>query len=217
MTFEHIISSKRLEEFLRHLAEEGVGGVEPLAKGGTTSLVFTGVLGGRKVVIKLQRPDSTRSNFEKEAELTKIASTFGITPPIMELGEFEGLTYLIREFADGEPILFAEVEKRHLFRIVEKTALLDRLGIDHGQIQGGKHIIIGEDVYMIDFEKAGFRKPNNLTSAMAMIFIGENAISKRVREKFGLDEKFREEMKDTLRHYKRTGSLLRLLSLLSSL
>ncbi|WP_367884055.1 hypothetical protein [Thermococcus sp. JCM 11816] len=82
MTFEHIISSKRLGgDFLRHLAEEGVGGVEPLAKGGTTSLVFTGVLGGRKVVIKLQRPDSPRSNFEKEAELTKIASTFGgVTP-----------------------------------------------------------------------------------------------------------------------------------------
>ncbi|MBP1911370.1 serine/threonine protein kinase [Thermococcus stetteri] len=216
MTFEHIISSKRLGDFLRHLAEEGVGGVEPLAKG-TTSLVFTGVLGGRKVVIKLQRPDSPRSNFEKEAELTKIASTLGATPPIVGLGEFEGLPYLIREFAEGEPILFADVGKRHLFRIVEKTALLDRLGIDHGQIQGGKHLIIGEDVYLIDFEKAGFRKPNNLTSAMAMIFIGENAISKRVRERFGLDDGFREEMKDALRNYKRTGSLSRVLDLLSAL
>jgi putative serine/threonine protein kinase len=216
MVFEHIISSKNLDAFLEHLADLGIEEVRPLAKG-TTSLVFIGVMGGAKVLIKLQRPDSPRNNFKKEAQLTKVASAFGIAPPVLGLGEFGGLQYLIREFAEGEPILFANVEKRHLFRIVEKTALLDKLGIDHGQIQGGKHIIIGEDVYLIDFEKAGFRKPNNLTSAMAMVFIGDNTISRRVREKFGLDDKFREEMKSALRNYKRTGSLSGVLSLLSTL
>lgn len=51
MMFEYIISSKRLEGFLRYLVEEGVGGVELFVKG-MMSLVFIGVLGGRKVVIK---------------------------------------------------------------------------------------------------------------------------------------------------------------------
>jgi putative serine/threonine protein kinase len=214
--FDHLISKARLEEFYSHLNVLGFSRVEPYAKG-TTSLIFRGQLDEKNVIIKLQRPDSPRQNFAMEAEIIKALEPFGVTPPLIGYGEFDGMEYLIREFADGEPILFADVEKGYLFRIVEKTALLDRLGIDHGQIQGGKHIIIGEDVYLIDFEKAGFRKPNNLTSAMAMIFIGENAISKRVREKFGLDEEFREEMKSALRHYKRTGSLSRVLDLLSAL
>lgn len=65
---------------------------------------------------------------------------------------------------------------------------------------------------MIDFEKVGFRKLNNLILVMVMIFIGENVILKRVWEKFGFDEKFREEMKDVLRYYKRIGSFLCFLS-----
>lgn len=190
--------------------------IGPYAKG-TTSLIFRARLDEKNVIIKLQRPDSPRQNFAREAEIIKAVEPFGVTPPLIAYGVFEGLEYLIREFAEGEIVFYAELEKRHLFQIVEKTALLDRLGLDHGQIQGGKHIIIGESVHLIDFEKAGWRKPKNLTSAVAMIFLNDNYISRRVREKFGVDESFLGEMRNEVGVYKRTGQLSGLLRLLSRL
>jgi len=216
MTFENIIGRKRLERFLNHLEGLGFEGVRPYSKG-TTSLVFLGTLDDRKVVVKLQRPDSPRGNFDREADILRTIEPFEVTPPLVLRGSFDGLPYLVREFAEGEPVLYAEIEKRHLFQIAEKTALLDRLGLDHGQIQGGKHIIVGERVYIIDFEKANWRKPNNLTSAMSMLFVGRNSISERLYRKFGLEESFRKKMKDALRKYKRTGKLSCLLRLLSGL
>jgi len=216
MRFENIIGRKDLERFLEHLEGLGFEGVRPYSRG-TTSLVFLGTLKGRKVIVKLQRPDSPRSNLEREARILKTIAPFGITPHVLFTGTFGELPYLVREFAEGEPVLYAEIKRGHLFQIAEKTALLDRLGLDHGQIQGGKHIIVGERVYIIDFEKAGFRKPNNLTSAFSMLFVGKNSISERLYEKFGLGEDFRKEMKNALREYKRSGSLSRLLDLLSSL
>ena len=216
MTFENIIGRKRLERFLNHLEDLGFEGVRPYSKG-TTSLVFLGTLDDRKVVVKLQRPDSPRNNFEREAEILKAIEPFEITPPLLFAGTFEELPYLVREFAEGEPIIYAEIEKRHLFEIAEKTALLDKLGLDHGQIQGGKHIIVGERVYIIDFEKANWRKSNNLTSAFSMLFVGRNSISERLYKRFGLGENFREKMKGALKEYKRSGSLSGLLHLLSCL
>jgi putative serine/threonine protein kinase len=214
--FDHLLPRSFLEEFLRELEQKGVESVSPYSKG-TTSLIFLGKLDGRKVVVKLQRPDSPRENLGKEAKFVNVLSLFGITPPLLFSGRFKGLEYLVRKFAEGRPILYAEIEKWHIIEIVLKTALLDRLGIDHGQIQGGKHIIVGKRVYIIDFEKAGVRKPGNLTSAMAMIFLGENSISKRVRDKFSIDRDFLEELKLELKKYKKTGKLSGVLGLLSRL
>ncbi|ASJ01639.1 serine/threonine protein kinase [Thermococcus gorgonarius] len=214
--FEHLIPRPTVEAIMEHLEELGIGELTPFSKG-TTSLVFTGNLGEKKVVVKLQRPDSPRNNFEREAKLIRVVSKFGITPPLLFTGVFKGLNYMVREFASGEPILYADLEKSHIIEIALKTALLDRLGLDHGQIQGGKHIIIGKRVYFIDFEKAGWRKPRNLTSAMAMMFLGDNSIAKRVREKFSLDRDFLDELRDELREYKKTGRLSGILRFLSRL
>ncbi|NJE61989.1 serine/threonine protein kinase [Thermococcus sp. 21S7] len=214
--FDHLISKVQLERFYSHLRGLELDEIEPYAKG-TTSLIFRARLGEKNVIIKLQRPDSPRQNFAKEAEIIRALEPFGVTPPLVAYGVFEGLEYIIREFAEGEIIFYAELEKRHLFEIIEKTALLDRLGLDHGQIQGGKHIIIGERVYLIDFEKANWRKPKNLTSAVAMMFINDNHISRSVRGRFGIDGSFLGEMKEAVRVYKRTGRLSGLLRLLSRL
>ncbi|NJE30008.1 serine/threonine protein kinase [Thermococcus sp. 18S1] len=214
--FDHLISEAQLERFYSRLKSLGFEEIRPYAKG-TTSLIFCAHLNEKNVIIKLQRPDSPRQNFAREAEIIRAVEPFGITPPLVAYGVFEGLEYLVREFAAGEIILHADIEKRHIFEIVEKTALLDRLGLDHGQIQGGKHIIVGERVWLIDFEKSGWRKPKNLTSAMAMVFLNDNRISRRVREKFGVDRAFLEEMREEVRNYKRTGRLSGLLSLLSRL
>jgi putative serine/threonine protein kinase len=76
---------------------------------------------------------------------------------------------------------------------------------------------IGKGVWLIDFEKAGWRKPRNLTSALAMLFIGDNATSRRIREKFGIDKGFLRELLKETAEYKRKGRLSGLLSLLSRL
>ncbi|WP_297437834.1 serine/threonine protein kinase [Thermococcus sp.] len=214
--FDHLISKAQLGRFYSHLKSLGLDEIGPYAKG-TTSLIFRARLDEKNVIIKLQRSDSPRQNFMREAEIIRAMEPFSVTPPLIAYGVFEGLEYLIREFAEGEIIFYAELEKRHIFEIVEKTALLDGMGLDHGQIQGGKHIIIDERVYLIDFEKAGWRKPRNLTSAMAMIFLNDNYISHRVREKFGIDREFLDEMRNEVRAYKRTGRLSGLLRLLSRL
>ncbi len=214
--FDHLISKAQLGRFYSHLERLGVSEIKQYAKG-TTGLIFKGRMGEKEVIIKLQRPDSPRQNFAREANIIRALEPFDVAPPLVDYGTFEGLQFLIREFAPGEMVLHADIEKCHLFEIAEKTALLDRVGLDHGQIQGGKHIIIGERVYLIDFEKAGWRKPRNLTSAMAMLFLNDNYISRRVREKFGIGRGFLEDMIEELREYKRTGRISGVLSLLSRL
>lgn len=214
--FGHLISDSLLEGFTHHLESLGINCIRLYSKG-TTGLVFLAVWREEKVIIKLQRPDSPRKNLRREAELMSFLVPFGVTPPLVAYGEFRGLEYIVRRFAEGEVILRADVEKRHIFEVVEKTALLDRLGLDHGQIQGGKHIIIGERVWIIDFEKANWRKPKNLTSAMAMLFLNDNVISRRVRTKFGIENSFLSALKRELVGYKRNGKISGVLSLLSDL
>ncbi|EHR79459.1 serine/threonine protein kinase [Thermococcus litoralis DSM 5473] len=213
---EHLITQKELEKFKELLGKRGIK-LEKFYSKGTTSLVFTGNAEGKKVIIKLERPDSPRKNFKREAEILKFLEREEITPRLVDYGVFEGREFLVREFAEGEPLLYATPQKKHILQILEKTYRLDALGIDHGQIQGGKHIIINDTVWIIDFEKAGFRKPKNVTSAMAMIFLNDNIIAKRVREKFNLDTRFLNALREALREYKRTKNIEKIGELLSSL
>jgi putative serine/threonine protein kinase len=213
---EHLISQKELEKFKELLGKRGIK-LEKFYSKGTTSLVFTGNAEGKKVIIKLERPDSPRKNFKREAEILKFLEREEITPRLVDYGVFEGREFLVREFAEGEPLLYATPQKKHILEILEKTYKLDVLGVDHGQIQGGKHILIGDAVWIIDFEKAGFRKPKNVTSAMAMIFLNDNIISKRVREEFQLDQDFLNSLREALREYKTTKNIEKLRELLSAL
>ncbi|NJE08304.1 serine/threonine protein kinase [Thermococcus sp. M39] len=214
---EHLISREKLEQFKRFMREKGIEELTFYSKG-ITSLVFLGKFQGKKVIVKLEREDTPRKNFKREAEILKLLEGHSITPELINYGIFEGKEYLVREFAEGEPLLYADVEKHHLIEIAKKTHKLDVLGIDHGQIQGGKHIIIGEAVWIIDFEKASTRrKPKNLTSAMAMLFLNENVISKRIREKFEINKEFLAELRKALREYKESKNVKKILTLISSL
>ncbi|MBO8173993.1 MAG: phosphotransferase [Thermococcus sp.] len=214
---ECLISRERIERFKKFMREKGIEELTFYSKG-TTSLVFLGKIGEKKVIVKLEREDTPRKNFKREAEILKLLEGHDIAPELIDYGTFEGKEYLVREFAEGEPLLYADIEKHHLIEIAKKTHKLDVLGIDHGQIQGGKHIIIGKTVWIIDFEKASTRrKPKNLTSAMAMLFLNENAISKRIRKKFGINKEFLAELRKALREYKESKNVKKILTLISSL
>lgn len=213
---EHLISQEELEKFKEFLKKRGIK-LEKFYSKGTTSIVFTGKAEKRKVIIKLERPDSPRKNFKREAEILRFLEGEGITPRLIDYGIFGKREFLVREFAEGEPLLYSTPQKKHILQILEKTHRLDILGIDHGQIQGGKHIIINDTVWIIDFEKAGFRKPKNVTSAMAMMFLNDNVVAKRVREKFHLDQHFLNSLREALREYKKTKNIEKIKELLSSL
>lgn len=214
--FNHLIPERIIKRLSYELSRMGIIKLSPYSKG-TTSVVFLAKIGRKSVVVKLQRPDSPRSNFKKEAELLRILTPYSITPKLVVLGEIGGLAYIVRELAEGMPILYADVKRKHVFEIAHKTATLDRLGLDHGQIQGGKHIIIGGSVWIIDFEKAGWRRPKNLTSAMAMMFLNENVISRRLGERFSVEGAFLKELREALKVYKREGKLSPVLDVLSAL
>jgi len=174
---------------------------------GTTSLAFVGEMNGRKILVKLQRPDSPRINLQKEFKILRFLYPFRITPRPIRYGNFEGLDFIVRELAEGLEIRRAVdiITGRHVFLMMYKALTLDRLGIDHGQIQGGKHVIVGDDVWFIDFEKAGFRRTNNLTALLSMLFLGENEIAREMSKKFGLDDTFKNKLLEAAARYKRSG------------
>ncbi|CAB49754.1 serine/threonine protein kinase [Pyrococcus abyssi] len=207
-----------IETLNRELAKYGIRVEKFLAKG-TTSFVFLGSYANRPVIVKFQRSDSPRRNLKKEAEILKMLEGENITGELVLYDEIKGREVLVREFIEGELLINSDIERKHVISIAEKTYRLDRLGIDHGQIQGGKHIIVAPtDVWLIDFEKASMnRKPRNLTSAMAMLFLGENRIAERITKKFNVNKKFREELLVALREYKKSGNPKRIFDVLSTL
>lgn len=186
---------------------------------GTTSIIFLGKYRGKDVVVKVSRDDSPRKNLKKEAEILRHLRGREITGDLILYTTVGGREILVREYVPGEPVLLVTPSKKHILKIAGKTFVLDKLGIDHGQIQGGKHILLtSNDVYIIDFEKGSLtRKTRNLTSALSMLFIGNNSISKRVREKFDIDEEFIRELKLRLREYKEKKEIRGLFDLLSIL
>ncbi|ASJ16909.1 serine/threonine protein kinase [Thermococcus chitonophagus] len=199
------------------LSDYGVELERFLAKG-TTSYVFLGTLGGKKVVVKYQRPDSPRKTLGREAKILEILQGKDITGDLVLYTKIERREVLVREYVEGELLINLTPRKEDILRIAEKAYALDTLGIDHGQIQGGKHIIIGKDVWIIDFEKASTqRRPKNLTSAMAMLFLSDNVISRRISKEYGITDEFRESLRLALREYKTSRNLKRVVEVLSTL
>lgn len=158
-------------------------GVPVLGKG-WSSLVLYGLFNKRKVAVKVQRTDSHRQSLGKEASLLRIINAHGIGPTLY----YEGEAFLILEFIEGSPIREAVVKKEHVLSFCEQCHNLDLLKIDHGQIQGGKHLIIGEKCCIIDFEKAGWRTPRNVSSLISELFLKKTSFACRMRSDFCVDE-----------------------------
>ncbi|RLF92167.1 serine/threonine protein kinase [Thermococci archaeon] len=199
------------------LSEYGIELERFLAKG-TTSYIFLGIFNNERVIIKYQRPDTPRKTLKREARILEILKGRNITGDLVSYMQLGGRELLIRKYVDGEPLIKALPKKRDILKIAGKAYTLDILGIDHGQIQGGKHIIIGDDVWIIDFEKASTeRKPRNLTSAMAMLFLSNNVISRRISDEYRIMEDFRKMLRSALREYKVSKDIKKVMEVLSTL
>jgi putative serine/threonine protein kinase len=162
--------------------KKNIFGIPVLGKG-WSSLVVYGIYAEKEVAVKIQRRDSHRISLSREASFLRIVNAHGIGPTLYH----EGLSFLLLEYIQGDIIHEASMNRTHVLSFFNQCHQLDRLSIDHGQIQGGKHLIIGEKCWIIDFEKAGWRKPRNVTSLGSELFLKKTDFARTIRELFGVD------------------------------
>jgi putative serine/threonine protein kinase len=185
--YNEIIRNILNEEILKKLIEEGIIFKEVVGKG-HRGVVLRGEFDGKDVAIKIPRKDAPKNTTFHEGKMLEIVNKIGIGPKVYKYSN----DYLITEFIDGVELRYyvenlTKNDKEKLLKIIEEILRqcfrLDLIGIDHGEIQGGKHILINKDnkAYIIDFDKADIRFLRNFTSAISLLF-GESPLSKRVRE-----------------------------------
>ncbi|EHP89061.1 protein kinase [Methanotorris formicicus] len=184
--YNEIIKNILNDEILKKLIEEGIIFKEVVGKG-HRGVVLRGNFKGKDVAIKIPRKDTPKNSTLHEGKMLEIVNKLGIGPKVYEYGN----DYLITEFIDGMALKYyvenlTKDDKEKLLNIIEEIfrqcIRLDSIGIDHGEIQGGKHILISENrVCIIDFDKADIRIPKNLTSAISLLF-GESPPSKKIKE-----------------------------------
>lgn len=164
------------------LGQKRVFGIPILGKG-WSSLVIYGKYHDTEVAVKIQRRDSNRRSLSREAAFLKMVNAHGIGPILFH----EGTSFLILEYITGDIMHEASVKKEHILSFFQQCHLLDSMGIDHGQIQGGKHLIIGRKCWIIDFEKAGWRIPRNVSSLGSEVFLKKTRFARSMRTLFRVD------------------------------
>ena len=189
---------ERIEVFL---GERKLQLVEKLGKGRSSQIFLVKDGKGKKLVIKMERPDSTRFRMaERESENLGKANKLGIGPKLIASDNERRI--ILMEFIQGKTFsewLFSNPKKTTLKLFVQDLLLqakaLDKIGLDHGQLAGkGANILVRTGKkpkpVIIDFEKASSqRKCHNLRVLEAFLFKNPHgAIAKRVKKILGKKE-----------------------------
>jgi len=176
---------------------------------GHAGVVVKALWNNMVVALKIRRVDSKRETLEEEAKLQKLASTLNVAPKVYAYNR----DFIIMEYIDG--IKLVEWLRRQpslidaltiIKDIIEKCRKLDVIGLDHGELSRAKtHILIGKGrVYIIDYESASTRrKPKNLTSICAYLFMRDSMESTHLRRLFGIDKAV---LRELLKAYKENPS-----------
>jgi len=184
-----------LENRVRELKSVGVKGIifegssmigklNILGKG-CVSVVVKAVLNERTVALKIRRLDADRESMEREASFLNIANSVDVGPKLVAMSK----NFLVMQLADGDKMvdwIKHDLEERQVrsvvLQVLEQCFRLDGIGLDHGELSNlNKHVIIGENVTIIDFESASIqRRVANVTAAAQCLFIG-SAIARKVR------------------------------------
>jgi len=206
-------------ELKKRLKELQKLGIEALEFSGEKEVFNTPVLGkgyvgivavahrkGERVALKIRRVDADRSGMQHEAEMLRRANSVHVGPRLLGASK----NFLLMQLIDGD-LLPKWLEERRgnarvrkvLREVLEQCWLLDKIGLDHGELSHApKHIIMNKECkpFIVDFETASLnRKPSNVTSACQFLFIS-GVVAKKVAEKLG--EKDREAIIEALRRYK---------------
>jgi len=121
-----------------------------------------------KVAVKIRRVDSkAEGRIENEAKWLKKLNKLGIGPRLL----FSAEDYLVYEFVEGEFILdwLKRKNKGEVFSVIlnvlKQCRELDKLNVNKEEMHHPqKHILIGDKVTMLDFERCNETdKPKNVT------------------------------------------------------
>jgi len=152
---------------------------------GCVSIVVKAVIDNRTVALKIRRLDADRESMEREAKFLNIANSVDVGPKLVAVSK----NFLAMQHADGEKMIdwikrdLEEQQVRSVTRqVLEQCFRLDTVGLDHGELSNlNKHVIVGENATIIDFESASSgRRVANVTAATQCLFIG-SAIARKVR------------------------------------
>ncbi len=137
--------------------------MEYLAQG-KRGIVFLDYIKGKKVVVKKEKRNLGRIN--NEAKWLKRLNMYKIGPKLIKSGR----DYIVYEFVDGE--FFIDVYRKGktksekiIKEVLRQCRVLDKLKVNKFEMHNPiKHIIIGNKIVMIDFERCTSNEhPKNVT------------------------------------------------------
>ncbi|WP_048203273.1 protein kinase domain-containing protein [Methanocaldococcus infernus] len=199
----NLVDEKVLKEI-----EKKVKIIDVIGKG-HRGIVFKGIYKGKLVAVKVMRKDSPKNTIRHEAEILKMLEEYKFSPKVY----FYSDIYLVMEYINGVELkkIINSLSKEEILKVVEQilkiSLRLDSLGIEHGEIQGGRHFLVAKDrVYIIDFDKSRVKRTTkNFTSAISLLF-GDNLIANRVKEALNLEEEDILFIRRLAKLYKRSGN-----------
>jgi putative serine/threonine protein kinase len=166
----------------------------PVLGKGCVGIVVAAHTDAGKVALKIRRIDANRTGMQHEAEMLRKANVIDVGPRLIGVTD----NFLLMEFVEGT--LFPQwIEalgrrgkrvriRRILDTILKQCYLLDKVGLDHGELsRAPKHVIVSthDQPYLLDFETASAnRRVSNLTSICQYLFIGSQ-VAKRIKRKMG--------------------------------
>jgi len=179
--------------------------MEFLAKG-KRGFVYVKEINGKKVVVKKENPESKAINrIAHEAKFLQEVNKLGIGPKYISHNEKE----LVMEFIKGKVIeeFVNESNKKEivnvLIEVLNQCFKLDKIKISKEEMHHPyKHVIIGETVVMIDWERAHKTlKPSNITQFCQYLtsikfggFLKEKGIDIDKNEMIKLTKDYRENI-----------------------
>jgi putative serine/threonine protein kinase len=146
---------------------------------GSVGLVTLVKYGKKNMVVKIRRTDANRADMYDEVAYQSLANSIGIGPFVLNFSQ----NFILMEFVKGSNIVDWYKSKRTThdrilkcaFSIIQQCFLLDRLKLDHGQLNRlDSHIIVSRDgrPTILDFETSSTRRrATNVTSVSQSIFL----------------------------------------------
>ena len=147
---------------LKELEEKKITHVMKFAKG-NRGIIYTGLLGRKKIAIKAKNPKSDApERIANEAKWLIRLNEKGIGPKHLF---HAGNKYLAYEFAEGNLLKDAKITKKILAEILRQCRTLDTMNVSKEEMtRPYSHAVIGKKIVMLDFERCTYSEnPQNVT------------------------------------------------------
>lgn len=146
LVYELNVDSRAIE-----LEKKGVKNLKYFAKG-KRGIVFTAKYRSKKVAVKMKKESSEANNtIMHEANMLREVNKYKIGPKYL----FNTKNALVYEFVEGKDLIESKQIKNICKKVFEQCYKLDLLGINKQEMtRPMKHVIVGNKVTLIDFERA---------------------------------------------------------------